>query len=130
MYLLLPFSNTTTNTVLHIGLKVSPAVLCVVDPELLESDVFPETLMRYQSSTKLLQSKKTVAGPKVEPDSNLGQWKEQWDLKKSRVPCLGWGTNLQEGNYRSPSVHPLGFCDFISVMLPWNCPKVLLYMFR
>ena len=41
-----------------------------------------------------------------------------------------WSTNLHEGNYLSPSVHPLGLYDFISVMLPWNCPKVLLCMFR
>ena len=45
----------------------------MVDPELLESGISPETLMRYQSSTKLIQRKKTVAGPKVEPDGNLGQ---------------------------------------------------------
>lgn len=56
MYLLLPFSDTRNNTVPHnVGLKVSPAVLSVMDTGLLASVVSPATLMRYQSSTKLLQ---------------------------------------------------------------------------
>lgn len=66
----------------------------------------------------------------VETDSSFGQQVTQWDIRNLVLHLQAGAFKLHEENHVSTSINLLRLYYFTTATLSWNCPKVLLSMFR